>query len=148
MEKKAKKKKIKYEKYLGFLFLLAVFLFLFSLIMFLSGFSNLQTQIFYASVNVTIGRIGFDVNGTALTFGNVARPGSSTRSIIFENGYSSSVLVVIDSNGSIKPILDFDKFVKIGEGETKKIPFTVVVSPEVEEGFYEGFVRFRIKARF
>jgi hypothetical protein len=36
--------------------------------------------------------------------------------------------------------------VRVGKGEIKKIPFTVVADVETEEGVYDGFVELKIRA--
>jgi hypothetical protein len=87
---------------LKYYFLLAIFIFLLSLAAFFSNLFVVQSQTFYATANVTSGYVGFDVNSTDLIFGNVAKPGTSTRNIIFESGYSFPVLVLISVNGSIE----------------------------------------------
>jgi len=107
----------------------------------------LEEEAFYASVeiNSTAGP-GFDVSPTALTFGRIGGAGgSSTRSIFFENGYDFPVLVKIGTDGSIGPLLEYDRTVRVESGEDTKIPFSVSISEGMEDGFYSGMVRLIVK---
>ena len=103
----------------------------------------IQEQAFYASVNVTESG-GFDLNGTALTFGSIAQHGSSTREINFQNNYDFPIFARITSEGEISSILHHDGFVRLKGKETKKVSFSVVSDENTERNFYEGEVIFKI----
>jgi len=107
--------------------------------------ANLETREIFASVKITTDRGGFDLNASALTFGEIKIGGSSTRNVIFQNKYEFPVLVVISAEGSIKPFLSFDDAVLVNVNETKKIGFSVVSSIDTEPGTYSGKVKFKIR---
>ena len=107
---------------------------------------TIDSKEFYASVEISReNKIGFDVNGTALKFGEISRGGSSTRNIIFFNDYGFPVLVETDVTGNISSFLSHDPTSLVNEGETKKITFSVIAPLDQEVGFYEGIVKLKIK---
>jgi len=98
--------------------------------------------------NVIVGeKYGFDLNGTALTFGMIT-PGasSSSREIILTNNYKRDVLVEISSQGVIKDFLKISKnnFI-LKTNETDKIGFIVSVPLDCKFGSYDGEVTILIK---
>jgi hypothetical protein len=121
-----------------FLIFFSFIILLISLIGFFSSDQILQSETFFASVNVT-DRIGFDVNSSALIFGNVIRGGSSTRHINLRNGYEYPVVAIVRAEGEIEELLHFDKGILVGEGETKRVGFSVIPSSD-EDGLYVGNV--------
>tara|TARA_Y100000310_G_C20632104_1_gene789198 strand:+ start:1162 stop:1572 length:411 start_codon:yes stop_codon:yes gene_type:complete len=123
---------------LGFSFLILVF----SLTGFVLREKPIQRDLLYASVNVS-DRLGFDVNGTALTFGEVIVRGSSVRNVIYNNNYDFPILAKISVEGDIGQMLDFEETVRIESGEEKKIPFFVSTG-DYEMGYYSGDVEFEI----
>jgi len=60
------------KKFIYAIFLFSFFIFLISLGVFFSGKNPIQTQTFYASVNVG-DKSGFDLNSSALIFGEIQR---------------------------------------------------------------------------
>ena len=111
--------------------------------MLFSGKKPIQTQTFYASVNVS-DKGGFDLNSSALTFGEIERQGSSMRIINFQNGYNFPVVAMISADGNIKPLLSFEEAVEIGKGEARAISFSVAASPEADKSFYSGNITFEV----
>ena len=101
---------------------------------------NLHTEVYYSSVNVT-DSIGFDLNSTALIFGNVFPGGALNRNLIFTNQFDFPIVLKIEANGTIKPLLIFDKTIRVGGGETKKIPFEVHIPKDYNQGIYDGYVK-------
>lgn len=100
---------------------------------------------YYASVNVSgESSAGFDVNGSALTFGRISIGSSSTRSIIAENKRDYPVSAEISANGSIAPLLSFTDGIMINANEIKKITFSAVSTPSTVPGFYDGEVKIRL----
>ena len=132
------------KKLVYILLVISILIFFISLAGFFYGNRTLETYNIYTNVNVTNGRIGFDVNGTALTFGVVGEGISSSRNIIFTNNYDFPVIVKINANGGIKSLLRFDDVVRVELGETKKIPFILTPSSN-DDGFYDGSITFTIK---
>lgn len=92
-------------------------------------------------------KYGFDINGTALTFGMII-PGESSavREIDLINKYNKNVSVEIYSDGSIKDFLKVsrNKFI-LSKNESAKIKFSVFVPSECEFGPYDGNVTILIK---
>jgi len=129
-----------------FLFVFSLFLFFSSLFGFFFAHKPIQTNTFYASVNVTDG-IGFDINSTALTFGNVVRGGSSNRNINLLNDYPFPVVAVINAQGKIAPLLHFDNPIYIGSNESRKLSFNVIAPVSYDENFYSGNVTVELYRR-
>jgi len=92
-------------------------------------------------------KYGFDINGTALTFGMIT-PGSSssTREISLVNNYDKNVSVEIYAEGDIKDFLKVSKnnFI-LRSNESVNVGFTVSVPSECEMGAYDGTVIILIK---
>ena len=125
-----------------FIFIFSIIILLIAIFSFIINNKVIQTQTFYASVNVT-DSLAFDTNGTALTFGSIAQYGSSLRNIVFNNNYEFPVVAKINIEGDIEPLLEFDESVYIDKGEEKKITFTVY-SKNTSLGFYSGNVELKI----
>lgn len=125
------------------LFILSFCIFLISLAVFFLAKKPIQTQTFYASVDVE-DKGGFDLNSSALTFGKIQRDGSSLRLINFQNGYDFPVVAVISAGGDIASLLSFEPVVEVGKGESKEIAFSVAAPSGVEKGFYFGNVTFEV----
>ena len=124
----------------------SVFIFLIVLAGFYFNARTLQSQSFYASVNVTDENVaGFDANWTALTFGSLGKGGTSTRKIKLENGYPFPVAVIINVEGDIAPLLNHDKIIKIEKGERKIIALNAYAPLNLSQGFYSGRVEFLFK---
>ena len=128
------------------LFALSLFIFLISLRGYFLSMKPIQTQTFYASMNIS-DSFGFDLNSSALTFGKVAFGGSSARNIKIQNGFDFPVIAVVHAEGDIMPLLNFEEIVKIDKGETKSVPFSVSALPEIDDGFYSGNVSFELYRR-
>ena len=129
-----------------FLFVFSFFVLLFSIGGFFFAHKPIQTNTFYASVNVTDG-IGFDINSTALTFGNVVKGGSSNRNINLLNDYPFPVVAVIRVDGDISPLLNYEDAVGIKSNESKKLSFNVIAPVSYDENFYSGNVTVELYRR-
>ncbi len=124
-----------------FIFGFSLILLLISAIALVLPAKKIQEEKIYAKVNVTDSG-GFDLNNTALTFGNVQRLGTSTRSISFENKNNFPVAVYASAEGDIKELLDFEKVTKLNSKEKKTIALSVLASEDIEERVYSGNVTF------
>lgn len=103
-----------------------------------AGLKPIYTQTFFASVEV--GNImGFDVNGSALTFGMVMPGGSSVRKLNFTNEYEFPVLIEVIGKGDIAGFLSAGK-VMVGKGEEKIISIGAYAQPNASYGVYSGNV--------
>lgn len=121
------------------LFLFSFFVFIVSLAGLFFNSRPIQMERIYTSVNVTSDFLGFDLNGTALTFGRVLKGGNSVRNINFQNGYPFPVVVKTKVDGEMTNLLNFDGKVKVGEGESRKLSFNLNLD-DADEGLYDGFV--------
>lgn len=95
-----------------------------------------------ASINVS-SRIGFDLNSSSLTFGEVIRGGSSIRSIKIENTYAFPVEIVIYGDSVMENFISPEKF-RLDAGEARSANIAAVVPEDADYGKYEGaiFVKF------
>ena len=90
---------------------------------------------------------GFDINGSALTFGMITPEGdTASREIILENIYGRNVRIEFYVEGNIK------KFMSISENELilrkdekRKISFIVSAPENTPYGTYDGNVKILIK---
>jgi len=97
----------------------------------------------YASIIVS-DKIGFDLNSTALTFGEVIRGGSSERKVSMENNFGFPIEVDIYGKGGIKRfIIPFKD--KIEKDEKKNIAISASVPLNADFGEYFGEVIIKIK---
>ncbi len=128
-------------------FISAVIILILSLIFLIltlySNFSYLDKKTFEASLEVS-DTTGFDLNDTALTFGNLIPGSKSTRNIIIENNYGFPIYLTIKARGEIAEFLDFERIVEVEKNETKKIGFTASISQNAS-GTYTGEVIVTIK---
>jgi len=137
------KKRNKMKSKVAFVFIFSLIILIFSAVLFLNNSRPLDTEVFYASLEISDSG-GFDLNGTALTFGRITPFSNSLRSVIFINNYPYDVIVKVSASGSIEKLLVFERIVKVGKGETKKIAFTVYAREGTEFGFYDGEVKIKV----
>jgi hypothetical protein len=126
------------------LFGVSVLLMVIAAATFFVGQVPLEKQELYTSVNVTLGKIGFDVNDSALTFGNLANPGSSTRVISFRNDRHHPIILDIGVDGNIEPILDYEDRIFMEAGESRQIAFSARADGSIDYGFYDGVIGFKV----
>ena len=107
--------------------------------------STLEEKKIFSSIIVS-DRYGFDLNGTALTFGMTRPGGSSSRSLTIENTYDRNVKTEIYIKGAIKKfILASDNKFFLEKGEIKNVSFTASIPSGIEYGNYTGWVTIKIK---
>src|SRR3989338_5689541 len=117
------------------LFIFSFIIMVLSLAVFLLSHKLIQKQTFYSSVNLS-DKGGFDVNGTALTFGEVHfKGGSSTRKVLLQNSYDFPIIAEVKAEGDIAPLLGFEKVILIDKGEEKEIGISVFVPENASMGF-------------
>ena len=127
------------------LLFVSVVLLIISAGLFFFGNRPLQTKSFDTSVEVTANLVGFDLNGSSLTFGKVVAGGSATRNLVFSNDYSFPVLAVLSVEGNIGLFLSFDEVLKVEGDEQVFIPVTIVVPRDTSLGFYSGKLRLDVR---
>lgn len=102
--------------------------------------SILEEKEVYAKIIVS-DKYGFDVNGTALTFGMTPPGESQSIKSTIQNRFDFPVKVQISSKGKISPmLLVSDNNFILQVNEIKNLKFTAFVRPETSEGFYDGYV--------
>ncbi|MBU4070321.1 MAG: hypothetical protein KJ646_05030 [Nanoarchaeota archaeon] len=123
-------------------YLIIVFIFILSLVFFLFSFylhKNIVLKKQEIFTSLMIGdKIGFDINGTALTFGMITPDSSSQRNISIENSYNFPIKVEFKLKGDIEEFLDFNKVVYLNVGEVKELTLYALVPPGSEFGNYSG----------
>lgn len=127
-------------------FCLSAFILLVSVAGFYFHNRILQEKDFYSSVKITQ-RGGFDVNSSALTFGEISGGGSSLRNVIIQNGYSFPVNAQVTCDGTICSMLTYEKTTSLVVGENKKIPFLVRAKQDNEKIFYNGTIHINLLAQ-
>ena len=126
------------------LFAAAIFAFIFSLGFYFFMMQPLQTHTFFASVRVTPQTVGFDVNGTALTFGYVSAGGSSVRRVLLENSYSFPIRVNSAAAGSIAPFITVETPVIVEPHKSVYIPVLLNADLAEVSKNYNGTVSFTL----
>lgn len=133
------------KKFSYFILGFSLFIFLISLIGFFLNRLPLHEEVFYTSVNVVDESvIGFNVDNSALNFGTISKGGSSIRKIAIDNKYDFPVIAIIDVEGDIEQLLNFDREFYIDKYEKKSISFSVIADYNVSEGNYSGNISFKI----
>ena len=93
-----------------------------------------ELQVRYIIGNFT----GIDVNGSALTFGEVMPGGSSTRTIILYNSHPFPVEARFYISDNLKGSVTLPEQVKINPGENVSLPVSVLAEPGKPFGEYTG----------
>ena len=83
-------------------------------------------------------RAGFDINGTALTFGMIAPGTNSKRDLIIENDYNFPIKFEFNVKGDIEKFLVFDEVVYLKPGENKTVSIYTITPDNEEYGNYSG----------
>lgn len=109
-----------------------------------SAFGYVEKREIPASVEVGES-LAFDLNESALTFGGIARPGSSERNVLFENTYDFPILLSINVEGDIAELMGYENKVVVQPGESAKIGFSVNALESTEKGSYSGIVEFKAR---
>ncbi|HKL24204.1 MAG TPA: hypothetical protein VJ912_02630 [Candidatus Nanoarchaeia archaeon] len=124
--------------------IIPILLFCISISIFFLLFLNNQSEIIEKkstpiSLNIS-DKAGFDLNKSALTFGNLIPGTSSEREIIIKNNYEFPLNVEIQVQGDIKKYLEYKKIVKIEPNKKKKINFIARIPKKEEQRKYSGKV--------
>ncbi|MDP3027591.1 MAG: hypothetical protein Q8N63_07845 [Nanoarchaeota archaeon] len=137
-------KKEKYnEKLIFILIAILILAFILNIYLFISLSRIIETRELYASIIVS-DKIGFDLNLTALTFGEVIRGGSSEREVNIENNFGFPIEVDIYGKGDIKKfIIPFKD--KIEKDKKKNIVISASAPLNADFGEYFGEVVIKIK---
>jgi hypothetical protein len=104
----------------------------------------LESEEFAVKFGIVADGGGFDLNTTALTFGNLNPGGAAVRKISAKNDYPFDVVVKIRVSKNIRDVLVVEREHVLGVGEKKDISFTIAPPQDYELGQYEGTVRVEI----
>jgi hypothetical protein len=88
---------------------------------------------------VTQDTLGFDVNSTAITFGNVIVGGSSSRSILVNNSYPFAVKVKPNFSGNIASLISYEPLI-VGPYSVSKLYLTISPTNISMIGNYTGMI--------
>lgn len=134
-------------KYVILIVLIVIILILgaYSTINIINHFLVIEKKELEARVSVS-DKVGFDINGSALTFGSIPGKGSSSREIFLDNYYNQSVKIEIYVKGEIGDFMQISEnnFVLL-ENERKKVSFVVSFPEGTKLGEYRGRVYILIK---
>lgn len=137
---KKKLRKINYDFILTILIILLVLVIIFFSVFIFSKLNFVEKNSIFVSANLT-DKVGFDVNSTALTFGNVVVETYASRKITLDNNLDSDVLVTINSRGDISEYLSAsENELVLISGEEKMIEFYVYFPEGSKYGNYEGVI--------
>ncbi|MBI2451578.1 hypothetical protein HYV50_00700 [Candidatus Pacearchaeota archaeon] len=140
-----KRRKNKFEKkfrgiYFYILFLIAVIIVFFSVLLWVSG--PIETKEFDVRFSVKNEVGGFDLNGTALTYGIIPLGGAGVRTVIIGNYHEFPVEVKILANREIFDFIDAPEKIFLGAGEEKNVTIRIEIPEDAEEKEYNGKIRF------
>ena len=109
--------------------------------------SDVRQVSYPASVVLSRDVNGFDINGTALTFGSIVPLGSSRRQILVTNPYPYPILVSGEVSGSIKQLFSHIPVTVIPSFNETHIPLSVsaAIDSNLSFGSYNGTVVFTLR---
>ena len=87
-------------------------------------------------------KIGITLNASELNFGRLLMGSSSVKNVGVSQAYDFPVDVKIFVSKNFKNFVFSDSEVRILEGETAVVPFTIVIPQDLEDGVYFGRVKF------
>lgn len=88
---------------------------------------------------------GFDLNSSALHFGNLLPESGSTRYVSITNPYDYQTYMVVTAQGNISSLLRFNNSMYFLPGETRRVGITVSLGKDVSDGDYSGMVLFHFR---
>lgn len=147
-EKKLKKqsqknKKKRYALHDYIIIAFGIILIVLILICLFNSLMTLEKKDFYSYLIVS-DHSGFDLNGTAITFGMISPGGSATRGIIAENGYAFPVEIKIIPRGEIADFVSKQK-VMLNADERKEIGISAYAPEGTKYGNYTGTISVIVK---
>ncbi len=127
---------------LGALFFISIVLLVGSFYLFLSR--PLMTKSYDVVFIVSRDKAGFDLNTSALTFGEIPQGASSSRRILIENTYAFPLRVTLYESPTLVEYLETESSFVIEPGERKNVSVVVRVPLNASEGTYTGTLSFRM----
>lgn len=95
-----------------------------------------ETKNLFMQVNVS-NKLGLVVNDSIIDFGSIVPGTSIERKLSFSNTNPFELEVLFKSKGNISDFVFFSDFI-LESYETRDVPIVLLISSEVEEGFYSG----------
>jgi hypothetical protein len=130
-----------------FALILLVFIFILIIIIICNlaeFFSVIDVKSLDARVIVS-NRTGFDINSSALIFGEVMPSGAATRDIFIDNNHNEVIRIKIYSTGNISSFLQFESDFILQKNKTRKVGFSVYIPKGTKHGIYNGKVIIEVK---
>ncbi len=129
------------------LLVISSLIFLISLFSYFSFVSDVKRITYPAFVVLSENVNGFDLNGTALTFGSIVLSGSSRRQVLVRNPYPYSVIVTGEVFGDIGKLFLEIPITVVSAFNESSIPLAVWASPDknLSLGNYSGTVVFTLR---
>jgi len=138
--------KMKDRKNMNWTLIFAALIILLSIVSLVFSFINylnkpIEKREFEVKFSVEEGRAGFDINGTALTFGIIPPGGGGTRKIDIENKYDFPVKVKFSISNNLADYLELpgEMFLEKGQKETAII--NINMPRDAEQTNYTGIFR-------
>jgi hypothetical protein len=104
----------------------------------------LETKEFDVLFKVSKKSIGFDLNNTLLTFGQVYPGGGAERKVVIDNQYDFPVQVDFLVSKSINGLVTSDSGFVVQPGENITVPVSLSVPEYFNETNYSGKARFEL----
>ena len=137
---------MKDRKNMNWTLIFAALIILLSIVSLVFSFVNylnkpIEKREFEVKFSVEEGRAGFDINGTALTFGIIPPGGGGTRKIDIENKYDFPVKVKFSISNNLADYLELpgEMFLEKGQKETAII--NINMPRDAEQTNYTGIFR-------
>ena len=134
-----KRKKEKSKFFILIVVLLVISLALFLISILYNPNKVLETEEIYSTI--LVGEpAGFDLNGTALTFGRLPPTTSAKREIILTNNYEFPIVAEFSVEGNVSDFIIYNAPVSLDIGENQTIEINTVKIPEnATYGLYDGY---------
>ncbi len=116
-----------------------------SLVFSFINYSNkpIEKREFEVKFSVEAGRAGFDINGSALTFGIIPPGGGGTRKIDIENKYDFTIKVKFLISENLADYMELPKEMFLKKGQKETVSVNVNMPRNAEQTNYTG--KFRIE---
>ena len=122
---------------------LIIILLILTIIILTTNYKNTEKKTYDTYIIVSDG-IGFDINNTIISFGEIRPGGTSTRKIILESDSDKKIYVKAYAEGEIKEFIEEIREV-IEPYETINISITAAVPQGAEKKTYKGKINIIMK---
>ena len=138
--------KMKDRKNMNWTLIFAALIILLSIVSLVFSFVNylnkpIEKREFEVKFSVEEGRAGFDINGTALTFGIIPPGGGGTRKIDIENKYDFPVKVKFSISNNLADYLELPREMFLEKGQKETAIININMPRDAEQTNYTGIFR-------